>query len=109
MDEDLSSYVLVMTTVDTKDGADKLSRSVVDARLAASGQVSGPIETTYRHLGEVAQGTEWQVLFRTTGDRLPELAALVGAEHPYDSPEIISLPILSGPPAYLEWITRATR
>ncbi|MEE1754280.1 divalent cation tolerance protein CutA [Streptomyces sp. SP18CS02] len=52
-----------------QDAARKLSHSAVEASLAASGQVTGPIETTYRHLGEVSNGTEYQVAFRTTGDR----------------------------------------
>lgn len=71
--------------------------------------MNGPIDTTYRHLGDVCEGTEWQVTFRTTEDRRAALEEHVIAEHPYDSPEVIALPIVSGPAAYLDWITRATR
>ncbi|MFJ1936586.1 divalent-cation tolerance protein CutA [Kitasatospora sp. NPDC088160] len=102
-------FLIVITTVDSEAVGAKLSRSAVEAGLAASGQVTGPVATTYRHLGEVCEGTEWQVAFRTTEDRVAELENHVTAAHPYDSPEVISLPILSGPLPYLEWITRATR
>ena len=102
-------YLIVVTTVDSREAASKLSRSAVEAGLAASGQVSGPVETTYRHLGEVAEGTEWQVTFRTAADRVEGLQEHLAAEHPYDSPEVIALPISSGLPAYLEWVSRATR
>jgi periplasmic divalent cation tolerance protein len=105
----MADYLIVITTVDSEAAGAKLSRSAVEAGLAASGQVSGPIATTYRHLGEVCEGTEWQVTFRTTKDRVVELEDHVTAEHPYESPEVIALPILSGPLPYLEWITRATR
>ncbi|MEY2227008.1 MULTISPECIES: divalent-cation tolerance protein CutA [Streptomyces] len=67
--EPVADFLIVITTVDDQDAARKLSRSAVEARLAASWQVTGPIETTYRHLGEVSEGTEYQVTFRTTGDR----------------------------------------
>lgn len=40
---------------------------------------------------------------------MAELEDHVTTGHPYDSPEVIAVPILSGPPPYLEWITRATR
>ncbi|MGW3074768.1 MULTISPECIES: divalent-cation tolerance protein CutA [unclassified Kitasatospora] len=105
----MADFLIMITTVDSEAAGAKLSRSAVEAGLAASGQVTGPVATTYRHLGEVCEGIEWQVTFRTTKDRVAELEGHVVAEHPYDSPEAISLPILSGPKLYLDWITRATR
>ncbi|MFD9574996.1 divalent-cation tolerance protein CutA [Streptomyces sp. NPDC059982] len=105
----MADFVIVLTTVDAQAGARALSRSAVEKNLAASGQVSGPVETTYRHMGEVTQGTEWQVTFRTTGDRLEALQEHLVANHPYDSPEVIAFAIDAGHPEYLEWITRATR
>lgn len=105
----MADFLIVITTVDTHDAARKLSRSAVEVALAASGQVSGPIETTYRHLGEVAEGTEYQVTFRTTGDRREALEQHLVDAHPYDSPEVIAFGIDAGRARYLEWIHRATR
>ncbi|MGW3183761.1 divalent-cation tolerance protein CutA [Kitasatospora sp. NPDC001119] len=105
----MADFLIMITTVDSDAAGAKLSRSAVEAGLAASGQVTGPVATTYRHLGEVCEGIEWQVTFRTTDDRVAELEAHVVAEHPYDNPEVIAVPILSGPQPYLDWITRATR
>ncbi|MEV1005753.1 divalent-cation tolerance protein CutA [Streptomyces sp. NPDC049881] len=105
----MDGSLVVITTVDSEEAAARLSRGAVEAGLAASGQVTGPVATTYRHLGEVLDGTEWQVVFRTAADRVEALQAHLLAAHPYDSPEVIALPIVSAPPAYLAWITRATR
>lgn len=105
----MADFMIVLTTTDTQEAARSLSRSAVEKNLAASGQVTGPIETTYRHLGEVSQGIEWQVTFRTTGDRQQALQEHLVAHHPYDSPEVIAFAIDAGRPEYLEWITRATR
>ncbi|MFF4922382.1 divalent-cation tolerance protein CutA [Kitasatospora sp. NPDC001261] len=105
----MADFLIMITTVDSDAAGAKLSRSAVEAGLAASGQVTGPVATTYRHLGEVCEGIEWQVTFRTTDDRVAELEAHVVSEHPYDNPEVIAVPILSGPQPCLEWITRATR
>ncbi|MFI1386086.1 divalent-cation tolerance protein CutA [Embleya sp. NPDC020886] len=106
---DMADYVIVITTVDEEATAARLSRSAVEAGLAASGQVTGPVATTYRHLGAVCDGVEWQVMFRTTARRATELAAHLIEEHPYAGPEVIALPIEFGPRPYLDWITRATR
>ncbi|MER8042984.1 divalent cation tolerance protein CutA [Streptomyces sp. NPDC094032] len=99
--------LIVITTVDSQDAARKLSRSAVESSLAASGQVTGPIETTYRHLGDVSEGTEWQITFHTAADRRDALEEHIAAEHPYDSPEVIAFGIDAGRAEYLEWITRA--
>ncbi|MFD7835329.1 hypothetical protein [Streptomyces sp. NPDC059761] len=49
----VTDFLRVTATEDNRDAARKLSRSAVDSSLAASGQVTKPMETTYRHLGEV--------------------------------------------------------
>ncbi|THA77809.1 divalent-cation tolerance protein CutA [Streptomyces sp. A0592] len=80
----MADFLIMITTVDNQTSARRLSRSAVEASLAASGQVTGPIETTYRHLGEVSKGTEYQVTFRTTGDRREALEKHLVDNHPYD-------------------------
>lgn len=105
----MADFLIVITTVHTHEAARKLSRSAVEAGLAASGQVTGPIETTYRHLGEVTEGTEYQVAFRTADDCREALEKHLADNHPYDSPEVIAFGIDAGRAEYLEWITRATR
>ncbi|MFF3086568.1 divalent-cation tolerance protein CutA [Streptomyces nojiriensis] len=105
----MADFLIVITTVDNQGAARKLSRSAVEAGLAASGQVTGPIETTYRHRGEVSEGTEYQVTFRTAGDRREALEKHLVDNHPYDSPEVIAFSIAAGRAEYLDWITRATR
>ncbi|MFD8146981.1 divalent-cation tolerance protein CutA [Streptomyces sp. NPDC059708] len=105
----MTDFLIVITTVNTHEAARKLSRSAVEAGLAASGQVTGPIETTYRHFGEVAEGTEYQVTFRTAGERREALEKHLTDNHPYDSPEVIAFGIDAGRAEYLKWIDRATR
>jgi periplasmic divalent cation tolerance protein len=39
---------------------------------------------------------------------VPAIAARADAEHPYDLPCVIALPIRDGNPAYLSWILDST-
>ncbi len=39
---------------------------------------------------------------------LEALAAHVKANHPYDVPEVLALPVLGGSPAYLQWLLEST-
>jgi periplasmic divalent cation tolerance protein len=94
----------VTTTVDSRDGAERLATLLVEERLAACGQVTGPLASTYRWEGQVQQATEWYCHLKTTFARLPELMARLQAVHPYQVPEIVAVPISAGHPAYLAWI-----
>ena len=60
------SCCVVATTIDSADGAEQLSRSAVEARLAACGQVSGPITSTYWWDGAPVGAQEWTIVFKTT-------------------------------------------
>lgn len=102
-------HVRVETTIDGADAAAALARSVVEARLAACAQVSGPITSSYRWEGSVATDQEWVVVMKTAADRLDELVSHLRSVHPYDVPEIVATPVVGGNPAYLDWLTAETR
>jgi periplasmic divalent cation tolerance protein len=102
------STVIVTTTVDSADVASYLSRVAVEARVAACGQVSGPITSTYWWDGELRTAQEWALVFKTPQALARPLVDLLQANHPYDVPEILVTPVTGGNPAYLEWVAEQT-
>jgi periplasmic divalent cation tolerance protein len=105
----VTDYVQVLTTTDNAEDAERLGRSVVGARLAACVQIVGPIRSLYWWQGKVDDAQEWQLLIKTTTDRLPELEQHIKANHSYDTPEIIAAPIPWGSQEYLGWVSEETR
>jgi periplasmic divalent cation tolerance protein len=101
-------YLQVTTTTDSEEEARRLAELAVASRLAACGQVLSPITSVYWWQGKVENAQEWMVLLKTTGNRLEELVERLRAEHSYDTPEIAAVPIVSGNPAYLDWIAAET-
>lgn len=101
--------VRVETTADSRDGAERVARSVVEHRLAACAQVSGPITSFYRWEGEVQSDEEWMVVIKTAADRLDDLTAHIIGVHPYDVPEVVAVPVTGGNPAYLAWVCDQSR
>ncbi|MEV0391766.1 divalent-cation tolerance protein CutA [Polymorphospora rubra] len=97
-----------VTTTDSRTAADALARSAVEARVAACGQVMGPISSTYWWEGQVETAEEFYVVFKTTADRYPALEQHVRANHSYDVPELVATPITAGNPDYLAWVTTET-
>jgi len=94
----------VTTTFPDETRARQAATLLVTERLAACAQVAGPIGSTYRWDGRIETAEEWYVHFKTTSARAPDLQARLREIHPYDTPEIIVLPIAGGDPAYLRWI-----
>ncbi|MBR8740989.1 divalent-cation tolerance protein CutA [Nocardiopsis sp. MG754419] len=104
-----TDVVRVETTIDDREGAERLAGSVVEHHLAACAQVSGPIRSFYRWEGAVHSDEEWTVVIKTAADRLEDLVAHLVAAHPYDVPEIVAVPVTGGNPSYLAWVRDETR
>ncbi len=103
---DIEGYSLVMTTVGSADQADELAADLVERRLAACVQLTA-IASHYVWDGERQRADETLLLIKTATSRMADLRAYIEAHHPYDIPELIEVPIVSGLPAYLGWIDRS--
>jgi periplasmic divalent cation tolerance protein len=104
-----SEYLQVQTTTDSRAEAMELARAAVEARLAACGQVAGPVASTYWWNDELERSEEWFVFLKTPADRYDELAAFLAERHSYDEPEIVATAIVSGSASFLSWIRDETR
>jgi periplasmic divalent cation tolerance protein len=104
-----SGYLQVQTTTDSRAEAMDLARAAVEARLAACGQVAGPVASTYWWNDELERAEEWFVFFKLPADRYDELAAFLAERHSYDEPEIVATPFVAGSASFLGWIRDETR
>jgi periplasmic divalent cation tolerance protein len=105
----MADVVQVVTVVDSHDVADALVRDAVTARLAACGQVDGPLTSTYWWEGAVETATEWRATLKTTADRAAELGRFLAERHPYDVPEVLTTPVVGGNAEYTAWVAREVR
>ena len=99
----------MQTTTDSRAEAMDLARAAVEARLAACGQVAGPVASTYWWNDELERAEEWFVFFKLPADRYDELAAFLAERHSYDEPEIVATPFVAGSASFLGWIRDETR
>lgn len=99
----MPELILVSTTVPSRDAADALARALVDERLAACVQVSGPIRSTYRWKGARETTEEWRCEAKTTEGTLAKVRDRITDLHPYEVPEIVMTRI-EATAEYTEWI-----
>lgn len=104
----MSDALLVLTTCPDEATASALSRSLVEAGLAACVSRLPLTASVYRWRGAMVEEAEVLLLVKTTRARWPELAARLPSLHPYEVPELLALPVAEGLPAYLAWLAGAT-
>ena len=105
----MAQIMQVVTTVDSEASGERLARGIVDARLAACVQIVGPIRSLYWWQGAIDDAREWQLLIKTTLERLTALEAYIKENHSYETPEITGTEITWGSREYLDWINAETR
>ncbi|CAN6285416.1 unnamed protein product [Urochloa humidicola] len=67
------------------------------------------IESVYWWEGKVQSDAEELLIIKTRESLLDALTEHVKANHEYDVPEVIALPITGGNSKYLEWIKNSTK
>jgi len=77
--------------------------------LAASANIIDNMNSLYWWDGEVQDDREVILIAKTVEALVPELIDKVKSMHSYECPCIVSLPIIDGNPAFLEWIAKETR
>jgi periplasmic divalent cation tolerance protein len=101
-----SVFLVLVTAPNLKVGR-KLARLAVQTRLAACANLLPKLESHYWWQGKAESGSEVLLLIKTSKTKLPALEELILAEHPYDTPEFIAIPVHSGNERYLAWIAES--
>ncbi|MGA1872967.1 MAG: divalent-cation tolerance protein CutA [Thermoplasmatota archaeon] len=100
----MTGFIEVRTTTSEREDADKIAEGIVRDKLAACVQVIGPISSTYRWKDGIETEDEFLLLIKTRSDLFPDVRMFIEENHPYEVPEIISVPITGSSGPYLEWM-----
>tara|TARA_R100001440_G_scaffold58868_1_gene78676 strand:- start:1717 stop:2037 length:321 start_codon:yes stop_codon:yes gene_type:complete len=95
---------LILCTTDSSDSAKQLARSLLEKKLVACVNIVPNMTSIYSWQGELHEDHEWLLLIKSTAERFSDIKSTISANHPYDSPELISINIEDGLPDYLTWI-----
>ncbi len=101
-----SETIQVVTTANEFDVLVRIAERLVADRLAACVQIEGPLTSVYRWQGRIETATEWRCTIKTLRSVESQLVRTIQELHPYDLPEIITLPIVGGSPEYLGWLAK---
>lgn len=105
----MSQKQMILTTWPDRQAALDAAGQLVRDKLAACAQVLPAMTSVYEWRGEAHNDEEYLMLIKTTAARYAELEASLRAQHPYEVPEIVAVPIQAGLEEYLEWIDTQTK
>jgi periplasmic divalent cation tolerance protein len=100
----LSTALVIMTTCPDVESADRLSRGLLEGRLAACVNLVPEVGSVYRWRGAIEQSRETLLFIKTTRGRYAAVEAFIRTGHPYELPEVIAVPIERGSAAYISWL-----
>ncbi|NJL09070.1 MAG: divalent-cation tolerance protein CutA [Methylacidiphilales bacterium] len=104
----MDQAALVYTTWPSVVEAEAAGAALVEAGLAACVNILPGMRSVYRWQGAVERAFETVMIVKTRAARAEAVAAAIKARHPYDTPAIMVLPVISGEPGYLAWIAAET-
>jgi len=96
--------LLALTTLPSAEAAATVARVLVEEQLAACVNLVPGVRSIYRWQGAVVDDAEVLCLIKTSRDRLAALTARLIALHPYEVPELVTLPVDGGHAPYLAWV-----
>lgn len=102
-------FIEVRTTAAKREDAARIARALVEKRLAACAQIVGPITSTYWWQGKIETAEEWLCLAKARKEDYRKIERAIKELHPYQTPEIIALPIDAGSTEYLRWVGEETK
>lgn len=109
MSETGPGVIVVLTNLPDRESALKLAGVLVEQRLAACVNVLSECTSVYRWQGKVVEhAIEVPVLIKAAASSYRRLEAVIRANHPYELPEIVAVPVVAGLAAYLDWVAAET-
>jgi uncharacterized protein involved in tolerance to divalent cations len=107
--KDAAQFQIVLVTTPDLKTARLLAGKALRARLAACANLIAGVESHYWWKGRLESGAEVLIVFKTARKRLRKLEQLVLANHPYDTPEFVALPLGAGNKRYLDWLAESVK
>jgi periplasmic divalent cation tolerance protein len=100
--------ILVLTNVPDHALATALARALLDGRLAACVNIGAPVESIYHWRAGIETASEVPLVIKTRSALYSNVEDAIRNIHPYDTPEIIAIPVIEGDARYLGWLVAET-
>ena len=100
----MEKHIVIYITAGSAEEAEKLSRGLVEEKLAFCVNAVPSVKSTYYWEEKLCVDEEILLIVKTRSAKFRELESWVRKNHSYDVPAVIALPIIMGSQPYLQSI-----
>jgi periplasmic divalent cation tolerance protein len=100
----LTGIVSVYCVFGSMEEARRVSRVMVERRLAACANILGGCTSIYRWNADVVEASEVAVIFKSANSTAQALVDSIASEHSYEVPAITVWPVEASLEAYAAWV-----
>ena len=100
----MDNLIQVTTTSDDREELEKIAAHLVERKLAACCQVSGPMTSWYSWNDQLQSTQEWTCSIKTLKSRFADVAFAISNLHHYDEPQIVAVDICSTSEGFENWV-----
>ena len=104
----MGKYIMITTTFDNKDEANKISELLLKERLVSCCQLSN-ITSSYHWKGKIEHTEEYLLQMKSKKELYKEIEKVILNNHSYETPQLIAYDIIDGYKEYLDWIEEETK
>lgn len=101
-------YIMITTTFDNKEEAEKTINTLLEKRLVSCCQLSN-VTSSYNWKGEIEHSEEFLLEMKSKKILYKEVEEEILKIHSYETPQIIAYDITNGYKGYLDWIEAETK
>lgn len=105
----LMNEIIVLTTTDSQELAEKIAAALVEAGAAACVNILPGIRSIYRWEGRLCKEQEHLLLIKSSAAKFEDIRNRIRKMHTYQVPEVLALPVAAGDADYLEWLRASVK
>ncbi len=100
---------MIYATFPDRATALTLGRDLVEKQLAGCINILPSMTSIYVWNGTTETTEEAVMIVKLAAEATERAVAHILANHPYETPAVLVLPVVDGSPAYLDWLRGGTR
>ena len=95
---------LIYMTAGSREEAREIGKMLLESRLAACVNIFENMNSLYMWEGKLQDDREVVLIAKTGEERVQQVIDFIEKKHSYDCPCILSIPVESGFPGFIQWV-----
>ena len=103
----MTKFIVILCTTKNIEEAREIARGLLEGGLIACASIIQPVESWFVWQGAIETVQEVKLFLKTSEENYGSIEQWICANHSYEVPEIIALPVEHGLAAYLNWVEQS--